>query len=149
VTVPAGGSVVNNVELALSSARAGEQVVTLGAFVVETEREGQSKMVAEQNQAINIKQVMSADIFGDMSEQNIGEFLKYLPRITIDYVETDTRAASLGGMDPKYGYVTLDGNAQASGSSDSGKIWFYKYDDRIRQVEYYGSQWSVGLKGEF
>jgi len=32
---------------------------------------------------------------------------------------------------------------------DSGKIWFYKSDGRIRQIENYGSQWSVGVKGDF
>ncbi|HEY8993135.1 MAG TPA: TonB-dependent receptor, partial [Lacunisphaera sp.] len=32
---------------------------------------------------------------------------------------------------------------------DSGKIWYYRSDGRIRQVENYGSQWSFGLKGEF
>jgi iron complex outermembrane receptor protein len=123
VTVTAGTISTKDFELALTSARRaggaapGDETIQLETFVVESEREGQSKMIAEQKQAVNIKQVMSADNFGDMSEQNIGEFLKYMPGITIDYVETDTRAASLGGMDPKYGYVTLDGNAQASGSS--------------------------------
>lgn len=120
VNVTPGATATRDFEMALTAARrTGDEVIRLGAFVVETEREGQSKMIAEQKQAINMKQVMSADNFGDMSEQNIGEFLKYMPGITIDYVETDTRAASLGGMDPKYGYVTLDGNAQASGSSGS------------------------------
>jgi iron complex outermembrane recepter protein len=118
ISVSPGAAAKRDFEIALtSSRRTGDDVVKLGAFVVETEREGQSKMVAEQKQAVNIKQVMSTDNFGDMSEQNIGEFLKYLPGINIDYVETDTRAASMGGMDPKYGYVTLDGNAQASGAS--------------------------------
>jgi hypothetical protein len=32
---------------------------------------------------------------------------------------------------------------------DSGKIWYYRSDGRIRQIENYGSQWSFGLKGEF
>ena len=32
---------------------------------------------------------------------------------------------------------------------DSGKIWYYKADGRIRQIENYGSQWSVGIKGDF
>ncbi|HYC69632.1 MAG TPA: TonB-dependent receptor [Opitutaceae bacterium] len=130
VNVTAGMTATRDFELALSSARrAGDDVVTMETYVVETEREGQSKMVAEQKQAINIKQVMSSDNFGDMSEQNIGEFLKYLPGITIDYVETDTRTAALGGMDPKYGYVTLDGNAQASGDSGS-------FGDNTRQFEF-------------
>jgi hypothetical protein len=32
---------------------------------------------------------------------------------------------------------------------DSGKIWYYKYDGRIRQEERYGAQWSAGIKGDF
>jgi hypothetical protein len=32
---------------------------------------------------------------------------------------------------------------------DSGKIWFYKSDGRVRQIENYGSQWSVGVKADF
>lgn len=134
LTVTAGATSTNDFELALTSARragtvAKDETIKLETYVVESEREGQSKMIAEQKQAMNIKQVMSADNFGDMSEQNLGEFLKYMPGITIDYVETDTRAASLGGMDPKYGYVTLDGNAQASGSSGS-------FGDNDRQFEF-------------
>lgn len=120
LNLTAGAVATRDFELALTSAkRQGDEVIELQSFVVESEREGQSKMIAEQRQSMNIKQVMSADNFGDMSEQNIGEFIKYLPGITIDYVETDTRTASMGGMDPKYGYVTLDGNPQASGGSGS------------------------------
>src|SRR5581483_7122970 len=120
VNVTPGATATHDFELAPTGARQSQdQVDTLGAFVVETEREGQAKAVAEQKEAINVKQVMSADNFGDMSEQNIGEFLKYMPGITIDYVETDTRAARMGGMDAKYGYVTIDGNTMATGSSGS------------------------------
>ncbi len=120
VNVTPGAPATKDFEMALTTAkRTGQEVITLGAFIVETEREGQSKMVAEQKQSMNVKQVMSADNFGDMSEQNAGEFLKYMPGITIDYVETDTRAARMGGMDSRYGYVTLDGNTQASGNSGS------------------------------
>jgi TonB-dependent receptor len=32
---------------------------------------------------------------------------------------------------------------------DSGKIWYYQSDGRLRQVENYGSQWSFGIKGNF
>ena len=118
LTVAAGATATRDFEIALTSARrSAEETVTLGAFVVEAEREGQSRMMAEQKQATNIKQVIAADSFGDMSEQNIGEFLKYIPGMTIDYVETDTRTASMGGMEPKYGYVTLDGNSPASGTA--------------------------------
>jgi iron complex outermembrane receptor protein len=120
LNVAAGSTATHDFELAPTGARANaNETITLAAFVVETEREGQAKAVSEQKNAMNVKQVMSADNFGDMSEQNVGEFLKYMPGITIDYVETDTRAARMGGMDSRYGYVTLDGNTQASGNSGS------------------------------
>jgi iron complex outermembrane receptor protein len=32
---------------------------------------------------------------------------------------------------------------------DSGKIWYYQSNGRLRQVENYGSQWSFGVKGTF
>jgi iron complex outermembrane receptor protein len=120
LTVTPADIATHDFELGPTTGRRGsDDVVQLGAFVVETEREGQAKAVAEQRMAMNVKTVMSADNFGDMSEGNIGEFLKYMPGITIDYVETDTRAARMGGMDARYGYVTLDGNTQASGNSGS------------------------------
>ena len=52
VSVAAGGTATHDFELALAdSRRRADQPITLGAFVVETEREGQSKMIAEQKQA--------------------------------------------------------------------------------------------------
>ena len=32
---------------------------------------------------------------------------------------------------------------------DSGKIWYYQSDGRLRQVENYGAQWSFGIKGSY
>lgn len=119
LNISAGATASHDFELATVGAAKTDDTVKLAAFVVETEREGQAKAVSEQKNAMNVKQVMSSDNFGDMSEQNLGEFLKYMPGITIDYVETDTRAARMGGMDSRYGYVTLDGNTQASGNSGS------------------------------
>jgi outer membrane receptor protein involved in Fe transport len=33
--------------------------------------------------------------------------------------------------------------------TNSGKTWYYKADDRIRQMERYGAQWTVGIKGSY
>lgn len=120
VTVTAGGTVTHDFELApTGSRRVGEEVIKLGAFIVETEREGQAKAVSEQKTAMNAKFVVAADNFGDIAEGNIGEFLKFMPGITLDYVETDTRAARMGGLEARYGYVTLDGNTMANAFNGS------------------------------
>jgi TonB-dependent receptor len=99
------------VEIALGADRS---VVRLESFVVATEREGNAKAIMEQKNSIEAKSVLATDTFGTISEGNVGEFLKYLPGVMIDYVEADARSVSLGGLDPKYTSVTLDGAPIAS-----------------------------------
>lgn len=88
--------------------------VKMGEFVVATEREGNAKVIMEQKASIEAKQIIATDSFGSVSEGNVGEFLKYLPGVQIDYTEADARSVSLGGLDPKYTAVTLDGSPIAS-----------------------------------
>ncbi len=115
VVVSAENPATHDFELASSSARSAPgEAVRLGAFVVSSEREGQAKAVTEQRNAMNVKTVVAADNFGDIAEGNIGEFLKFMPGVTLDYVETDTRAARMGGLEARYGYVTLDGGTMAN-----------------------------------
>ena len=93
------------------------EILKLGQFVVTTEREGQAKAIMEQREAVNMKSVMASDAFGDVSEGNLGEFLKLMPGVTIDYNEADAKFVRIRGMDPKYTSVTMDGAPIASGSS--------------------------------
>ena len=116
LNVTAGAQATHDFELAPvgSRTKGGDTTVKLDAFVVSIEREGQAKAVAEQKNAMNVKTVVASDNFGDIAEGNVGEFLKFMPGITLDYVETDTRAARMGGMEARYGYVTIDGNTAAN-----------------------------------
>ncbi len=98
----------------LGSGAYDKNIVQLGQFVVATEREGNAKAIMEQKNSIESKRVLATDTFGSISEGNVGEFLKYLPGVLIDYVEADARSVSLGGLDPKYTSVTLDGSPLAS-----------------------------------
>ena len=63
----------------------------------------------EQKNSIEAKRVLATDTFGSISEGNVEEFFKYLPGVMIDYTEADARSVSLGGLDPKYTSVTIDG----------------------------------------
>ncbi|MBI5688775.1 MAG: TonB-dependent receptor [Verrucomicrobia bacterium] len=101
-------------DVRLTSAAYDQTIVKLGQFVVASEREGNAKAIMEQKHAIESKRVLATDTFGTISEGNVGEFLKYLPGVLIDYVEADARSVSLGGLDPKYTSVTLDGSPIAS-----------------------------------
>ncbi len=92
-------------------------IVKLEQFVVSSEREGNAKAVMEQRAAVNVKNVIAADNFGDITNGNVGEFMKYMPGVVIDYNQSDARAVRIGGLDPKYVGVSVDGMRMASAAS--------------------------------
>ncbi len=88
--------------------------VTMSEFVVSSEIEGNAKALMEQRNSMNLGRSIASDVFGDVTEGNVGEFLKYLPGIEMEYVEADTRGPRLGGLNPEYTGVSVDGMKQAS-----------------------------------
>lgn len=117
--VTAGGRVVVNFDLAGKDYETDKDLVKMGRFVVSGNREGNAKAVLEQKNAINMKSVVASDAFGNVSEGNVGEFLKFLPGITMDTVEADMRQVRIRGMDPKYAVVMMDGAPVASAGSST------------------------------
>lgn len=111
ITVAAGST--TTVDFNLSTAQYGE-IQKLSAFVVGSTREGNAKAIVEQKQAANIKTVIASDAFGSVSEDNVGEFLKFMSGLSIDYVENDARQVRVRGLSAKYASVTIDGNPVAS-----------------------------------
>ncbi|MBM3854742.1 MAG: hypothetical protein FJ399_16580, partial [Verrucomicrobia bacterium] len=71
----------------------------------------------EQRFSPNLKSVLSADTFGEQSENNVGEFLKMMPGIEIAYVGPDARNAIIRGMPADQTIVTANGNQLASATS--------------------------------
>jgi iron complex outermembrane recepter protein len=116
VTVAAGRSVTQ--DIAMRSA-IDASVVKMGAFQVVTERGGNFQAIQEQKSALEIKSVVASDAFGDVSEGNIGEFMKLMPGVMMDYVDSDIRTVSIGGMDPKYSTILMDGAPVASAGSSA------------------------------
>jgi len=119
VTVAAGQVVTRDFELQsslLNQPPGGSAVVTLGAFVVASEREGNAKAIMDQRAALNAKSVVATDNYGDLTMGDVGEFMKYLPGVALDYLEVDTNAVRIGGLDPKYATFTQDGNRMAAGN---------------------------------
>ncbi len=96
-----------------------EDVLKLDAFVVSTEREGNAKAIMDQRAALNMKNVVATDNFGEVTSGNIGEFVKYMPGVVIDYTQSDARAARIGGLDPKYVGISMDGMRMANAASAS------------------------------
>jgi iron complex outermembrane recepter protein len=113
VRVAAGGRAVQNFELRKAPA---SDVVQLAAVTVTSQRDTSDASIAinEQRFAANMKTVLSADTFGEQSENNVGEFLKLMPGLNVNFVDQDARSASIRGLPAHATMVTSNGNALAS-----------------------------------
>ncbi|MCX6953235.1 MAG: TonB-dependent receptor [Verrucomicrobia bacterium] len=121
VNAAAGQTATRDFELTSASAagKNDEAVITLGAFVVASEREGQAKAIMERRASINAKNVVASDNYGDLTMGDVGEFMKSMPGLSLDYVEVDTNAVRIGGLDPKYSQFTTDGARMPTGTSNN------------------------------
>lgn len=94
-------------------------VIKLDQFVVASSREMNAADIAnnEQRYAANIKNVVDADAYGDAGEGNLGEFLKFVPGVTVNYSSFDARTISVRGMPSHTTSILVDGNPFASAVS--------------------------------
>lgn len=122
VNVTAGQTATRDFELTAGTRPATQaqpgDTVQLEAYVVSTEREGNAKAIQSQKRNMNVTTSVASDIFGDVTDGNIGEFLKFLPGVDVDYVESETRGPRLGGMDAQYVGVSFDGVRLASADAN-------------------------------
>ena len=121
VSVAAGQTVTRDINLSASVAAKEGEVLKLDAFKVAAavEMDAASIAINEQRFAPTIKNVVSTDAFGDITEGNLGDFVKFLPGVTIDYVSPDARTISVRGLPANYTPVTLSGSRIASANSSA------------------------------
>ena len=88
-------------------------------LVVTAIRSGQASAIMERRAAPNAKNVVAADNFGALTMGDVGEFMKNMPGISLDYTEVDATAVRIGGLDPKYSTFTTDGARMATATSNN------------------------------
>jgi iron complex outermembrane receptor protein len=124
VEVPSGGTVTRDIEL-ISTLQAPvasdpKGPSKLAAFKVSTEREGNAKAIMDQRNSMNITNTVASDVFGDVAEGNVGEFLKHMPGVELDLTQGEVRTIRLRGLDSEYTQVTLDGVSLGSADANQG-----------------------------
>ena len=120
VNVVAGRVTTHDIDL--SAATGAESIVKLSEFVVSTSREMEAAAIAinEQRFAPNIKSVVSTDEFGNVAEGSVGEFLKFLPGVTIEYeAGALARGISINGVPSEHVPVTVNGFSLASAGGNN------------------------------
>jgi TonB-dependent receptor len=120
VTVLADQVVTLDFELRVPSyASADGGADELNMVIVTAKREGQASAIMERRAAMNAKNVVAADNFGALTMGDVGEFMKSMPGISLDYTEVDATAVRIGGLDPKYSTFTIDGARMATATSNN------------------------------
>ncbi len=94
-----------------------EDVLVLQPFSVAVEREGNAASITRQRTAINVKNVVAMDAFGNLPNEGVGEVLLRFPGVAGEFdaqenVSTVSVRGASAGMTP----VSIDGNLQASNS---------------------------------
>jgi iron complex outermembrane receptor protein len=123
VTVAADQTIEREIEVGGAPA-AKEGVLQLETIKVVAEVDGNAKALQRQKNSMNLSRSVSSDAFGNVTEGNVGEFLKFLPGVELEYVEADTRGPRIGGMGSQYASVTLDGKGIASADSFGQYVGF-------------------------
>jgi iron complex outermembrane receptor protein len=124
LTVNAGETTAHEFELGAAPASSDPKVVELETFRVTTSLDGNAKALQNQRNSMNLSRSVSSDAFGNVTEGNVGEFLKYLPGIEMEYSEADTRGPRIGGMSSEYASVTLNGKGVASADAFSQYVGY-------------------------
>ena len=116
-TVVAGQ--VATLDIALSPLSYAAQDGQVEAITIVARREGQAAAIMERRASTNAKTVVAADNFGALTMGDVGEFMKNMPGLSIDYTEVDATAVRIGGLDPKYSTFTTDGARMATATSNN------------------------------
>ncbi len=121
VNVAAGGTTAREFDLQLErslrpAAKGPEAVVEMSAFTVVADREMSAQAIAmnEQRTAPNIKNVVAIDEFGDRGNENIGEFLLFLPGVSIATSGSEPTTVALRGFPGNNTGLTVDGGEMAT-----------------------------------
>ncbi|MDQ8186743.1 TonB-dependent receptor [Pelagicoccus sp. SDUM812002] len=112
-----------------------DEVFDLDAFEVKNEVDAYSRAINQQRTSDYNVNVVDAGTFGDVTEGNVGEFVKFLPGVNINYVAADARTITVRGMADNFTTVTVDGNRMASASSGAKARDFELEQLSINNVE--------------
>ncbi len=103
ITLPDRGIV--ELSLELEAARvAGEELVVVG-----DQLKGQARSLSVQRHKANISNIVSSDQVGRFPDANVGDALKRIPAITVNYDQGEARFANVRGTEPRLNSVMING----------------------------------------
>jgi TonB-dependent receptor len=109
-TVEIGKTAEMNLEL--------EAGIAIDEIVVNAAMQGQSKAYNQQKNNINISNIISSDQVTRFPDANIGDALKRIPGINVQYDQGEARFGNIRGTAPEYNSVTINGDRMPSAEAE-------------------------------
>lgn len=129
IEVKAGETKEFNIEL-----QAG---VLLNEVVINSRLVGQSKSINTQKNAMNITSIVSAEELSRFPDANIGDALKRIPGINLQYDQGEARFGNIRGLSPELNSFTINGERIPSAEAEIRSIQLDLVPaDMIQSVEY-------------
>lgn len=95
----------------------GDEIVILGSNL-----QGQAKALGQQKNANNIMNVISADQVGKFPDSNVGDALKRIPGITMQYDQGEARFGLIRGTSPDLSSITINGERVPSAEGETRAV---------------------------
>ncbi len=114
VSLPQKGTVEQNIEL--------EELVMLGEVVVNGVFQGQHKAINIQKNKLGVTNVISAEQVGKFPDSNIGDALKRVAGINVQYDQGEARFGQVRGTGADLTSVTINGNRLPSAEGGTRNV---------------------------
>lgn len=91
-------------------------------IVVNASMQGQSKALNQQKNSTNITNIISSDQVTRFPDANVGDALKRIPGINVQYDQGEARFGNIRGTSPEYNSVTVNGDRIPSAEAETRAI---------------------------
>lgn len=95
-----------------------EAGIELNEVVVNGALQGQSKALTQQKNSINITNIISSDQVGRFPDANVGDAIKRIPGINVQYDQGEARFGHIRGTSPELNSVTINGDRIPSAEAE-------------------------------
>jgi TonB-dependent receptor len=96
--------------------------VLLAEVAVISQLRGQARALSTQQAAVNITNIIAADQIGRFPDQNIGDALKRIPGVNVQYDQGEARFGNIRGTPPQLSSVMINGERIPSAEAESRSI---------------------------
>jgi TonB-dependent receptor len=114
IKVEAGQTAVANFKL--------KPGIMLGEVEIGASLQGQAKALNQQNNSPNITNVVASDQVGRFPDANIGDALKRLPGVNVEYDQGEARFGLVRGTESRYNSVMINGERIPSAEAEDRTI---------------------------